>query len=906
MIQQFNKIFRPNTVAAIGASDKKNSVGYALMRNLTKGGFKGKIYPVNKNHRKVQGQKAYRFVKELPEKVDVAIIATPARTIPSIMKACGQAGIQGAVIISAGLNEADEKGKAIFKEIIAIARQYNIRMIGPNCLGIINPSWGLNASFASKMPLPGKIALISQSGAICTSILDWSITQNVGFSHFVSVGAMADIDFADLIDYFGSDSETSCILIYMESLKNTRRFMSAARAFARYKPIIVLKAGKSTEGARAATSHTGALAGNDLVFDAAFKRAGILRVDRIAQLFHLAKAISMQRVPFGKRLAIVTNAGGPGVLATDYLINHGGELAKLSEEQILQLNEYLPTYWSHNNPIDILGDATAATYRQTLECIIKDTNVDGILTILTPQSMTDPKAIAEVLVAINEQTNKTMLASWMGEEQVGEGRDILEKGKVPDYRYPESAVSVFLNMAMYAQNIKLLYETPPMISKEIHPNKEAAAAFIRSIQAQGRSQLREFESKQLLSYYGIPVAPHKVASTVEEAISSAEEIGYPVVLKVVSPQITHKSDAGGIILNIQSAAEMASAYEQLLKNIAASSIHLRVQGVLVEKMINKKYELLIGAHKDAIFGPVIVFGRGGTETELYRDINMGLPPLNRVLAKHIIEGTKVHQLISSFRNMPPVNQEELELLLVQFAYLVMDFPQIANIDINPFLMDEHGGIAVDAHIELDNDALPTQGYKHLSIPPYPKAYTKTISLKNGQVATLRSIRPEDEPLEMELFNCLSEQSLYQRFFRFITKPSHSMLSRLTNIDYDREIAIVAEVEEAGKRKLVGVVRLVGDAWQERAEYAIIIADAWQKLGLGNQMTNFILDIAKKRQLKTIYADVLTFNTSMIRMFEKRGFELKAEDHEVRYVELDLEKWAVVDKEAPSLKINVTT
>lgn len=883
----FDKIFQPKTVAAIGASDKIGSVGYALMQNLLTGGFKGEIYPVNLKHATIQGKKAYPSVKDIPQKIDLAIIATPAKTVLKLVEECGQAGIQGMIIISAGFNEMGAKGKTAFKAILATAKKYHIRIIGPNCLGIINPTIGLNASFANKMPLKGKIALISQSGAICTSILDWSVAQNVGFSHFISVGSMVDVDFADLIDYLGADTNTSCILIYMESLSNARHFMSAARAFARHKPIIVLKAGKSTEGAKAAASHTGAMAGNDAVFDAAFKRAGIIRVNTIAQLFNMAEALAMQKLPKGNRLAIVTNAGGPAVLATDYLMSNGGELATLSKESVAQLNTFLPAHWSHGNPIDILGDATAATYKQTLDICIKDKNVEGILAILTPQSMTNPDAVAEILVDLSKQTPKTILSSWMGEGSVETARTILENGNIPQYSYPESGVEVFLKMVAYSKNIQLLYETPAPIAEDSPIDKETATEFVQNLITKGQTQLTEGQGKQLLSYYGIPVAKNRIALSREQAYDFAEEIGCPVVMKIISPEIAHKTDVGGVRLNITHPTDAAKAYDTILKNVKSHKKDPIIEGVLVEQMISKRYELLIGAKKDPIFGPVIVFGRGGIETELYKDINMALPPLNQVLAKQLIEGTKVAQLLKGFRGMPKVDMVELEGVLIKFAHLLMDFPEIAEIDINPFLMDETGGVAVDAHIILDKKGSNSRPYGHLSIPPYPIAYTKKIQLKNGQPVTLRAIRPEDEPMEAALFECLSKQTVYRRFFSHFNKPNHTTLSRFTNIDYDREIALIAEVTKDGTKKMIGVVRLIGDAYQERAEYAIVVADAWQGQGLGSQLTDFILAIAKERGISTIYGEVLEENKGMLYMLLKRGFKVTSKDLGVEVLELGL-------------------
>lgn len=701
MKRQLQKIFKPKNIAAIGASNQKGSVGYSLMKNLLSGGFEGEIFPVNLKHKIIQGISCYKSVLNIKESIDLAIIATPARTILKILKECGETGIQGVVIISAGFKEAGEEGNKMFQQILATAQKYNIRIVGPNCVGFINPNLGINASFLTKMPAPGNVAVISQSGALCASILDWAVDQNIGFSNFISVGSMVDVDFGDLINYFGTDENTSCILIYMESLTNARKFMKAARTFSKEKPIIVLKAGKSLAGAKAALSHTGSLAGNDAVFNAAFGRTGIIRVDTIEQLFHCAQAFSMQPCPKGNRLTIVTNAGGPGVLATDYLVGNGGQIAELTKSTFQKLNQFLPTHWSHINPIDVLGDADSLTYINAVKACLQDENTDAVLAILTTQDMTDPTQVAKELATINTPKSKTILACWMGEQDVEEGRDVLGKANIPHYRYPESAVDVFLKMYHSAHNLKLLQETPLAIPENFNPDKINAAKLLKSILAEGRYQLMEPEAKQLLAYYEIPIAPNKVVTSVVEAIVVAKEIGFPVVMKIVSADIAHKTDVGGVVLNITSTKEAEQAYLSIMKNVTTHLQNTKIKGVLVEKMISKRFELLIGAKKDPIFGPVVVFGMGGVLVELLKDTNMGLPPLNRTLAKRIIENTKAYQMINGFRGMPKVDIEELQFLLVKFSYLLMDFPELKEIDINPFAIDEKGGFALDAHIVLD-------------------------------------------------------------------------------------------------------------------------------------------------------------------------------------------------------------
>lgn len=887
MVHQLEKIFKPESIAAIGASDQQESVGHALIKNLLEGSYSGKVYAVNPGHPTIRGLKSYRSVLDIDDDIDLAVIATPARVVPTVVEECGQAGVGGLVILSAGFKEAGAAGKAMYEEILRIARKYKMRVVGPNCLGFINPTIGLNASFASEMALPGKIAFLSQSGALCTGILDWSIDQSVGFSYFVSIGSMVDVGFADLIDYFGTDPHTSSILIYMESLKDPRRFMSAARDFARNKPIILLKSGRSEAGAKATLSHTGSLAGNDAVYRAAFQRAGILQVDTVQQLFDLTQAIAMQPLPQGNRLAIVTNAGGPGVLATDFLTSNGGKLAALSEVTMERLNAALPSHWSHNNPVDVLGDADEKKYRAAIQACDEDDQVDAILAMLAPQDITDPALIAQTLVDTVE--NKPILACWMGESDVQAGREILERGGIPNYRYPESAVDVFLKMYYYSRNLEYLYETPPNVPESVNFEKKAAQELVRKIWTSGRYQLTEPEAKELMSYYGITIPLGKLVQTAAEAAGFSAKIGFPVVMKIASPDIGHKTDVGGVVLHINSKVAAEEAFNKIMTGARHYRPEAKLEGVWVEKMIDKKYELLIGAKKDPVFGPVVVFGSGGVLVELYKDTSMGLPPLNMTLARRIIENTKVYQLLKGYRGMPGVQLETVQFLLVKFAYLLMDLPEIREIDINPFAIDETGGLALDAHVVLDEDFVPDpqQPYSHLVISPYPTQYRKEFVMKNGQTAILRPIRPEDEPLEAAMFDHVSEQSLYYRFFSYSFEVSHKSLIRFTNIDYDREMAIVAILEEEGEEKMVGVVRVISDAWNETAEYAILVADPWQQQGLGGAMTDFILDITRERGIKKLQAEVLSVNEVMSHMLRKRGFRVKERSSEGISLELDL-------------------
>ena len=891
MIHQLDKIFKPKSIAVVGASTKEKSVGHSIFKNLVDNQFQGNVYPINPKAGELLGHKAYPALADLPEKVDLAVIVVPSKLVPSVVEECGQAGVGGLIIISAGFKEAGEEGEKMVEAILITCRKYKMRLIGPNCLGTINPKLGMNATFASRMALPGNIAFISQSGALCSSILDWACEQNVGFSHFVSIGSMVDIGFAELIDYFGMDQETSCILIYMESLTEARKFMSAARAFARSKPIIILKAGRSLAGSKAAMSHTGTLAGNDAAFDAAFKRSGCVRVETISQLFNCAQALSMQPRPRGNRLAIVTNAGGPGVLATDYLITRGGELAKLSEASLTKLNAALPATWSHGNPVDVLGDASAEDYRIALETCLADQNVDGVLTILTTQTVTDPIGTAKALVEASKKYHKPILAAWMGEHDVWEAREIMESGKIPNYRYPESAVDVFTQMHQYSLNLEFLYETPPEAPHRFVPKRDEAWHILRTALTEKRHYLLEHEAKDLMRCYDLPVGNSRVVKSAHDAAKAALELGFPLVMKIISPDALHKTEVGGVQLNINSENEAIRAYDEIISSLKKHKPDAHVVGVLVEKMVKKRFELLIGAIRDPIFGPLIVFGQGGVAVEVIKDTNFGLPPLNIALAKRIIQNTRIYQQLKGFRGIPGVDLDDLAFQLVKFSYILTDYPEVREIDINPYLLDEKGGVVVDARILLDDYQPRKKGhpYQHLVISPYPEKYAKHIMLHDDHQVLLRPIRPEDEPMELEMINTISDQSLYYRFFGYVPKVTHDFMIRMTHIDYDREMALVAEINDGKKKQMIGVVRIIADAWSESAEFAILIADPWQNKGLGSQMMDYMLEIARDKGIMKIYASVLGINTHMVRMFRERGFELKNEDDCAYRVKLDLDQ-----------------
>lgn len=882
MRAKLDKLLQPKTMAIIGASNREGSVGNSVMKNMLNAGYDGVIYPINFKEKSVSGVQAYPDVLQTPQKVDMAVICTPAPTVSGIVEQCGQAGVGGIIIISAGFLEAGADGHDRHEQVAEIARKYKIRILGPNCLGIINPRLGINASFAHGMALPGRLALISQSGALLSSILDWSIAQRVGFSHFISVGSMMDVDLGDLIDYFGKDQHTSCILIYLESLKNARHFMSAARAISRFKPIVVLKAGRSAEGSQAALSHTGAMAGDDKVYEAVLQRAGVIRVDTVAQLFNMAQAVAMQSRPQGNRLAIITNAGGPGVLATDYLIRNGGQLARLSEDTLEDLANLLPNAWSYGNPVDLLGDADASKYQEALKICLRDPEVDGLLVILTPQTNTDTEAIAQVVVELGQKTRKPILASWMGENAVAEGREVLEGGRIPNYRYPESAVDVFLRLYKYSIDLELLYETPSSTPVGFQPNREVAEYVIQQAKEKGRKTLQETEAKNLLNSYGIEVSRNKICATKTEALQFAKLIGYPVVLKIASPDIIHKTEAGGVKLNIRTASELKETFDLIKENALRFNPEAVIEGVCVERMVEKGYQLILGGIKDPTFGPVVAFGAGGIAVEILNDIKMGLPPLNMALASRMVQNTKTYQLLKGFRGLPSIDMEALHFLLCKFAYLFMDFPEIKEIDINPYVVDAKGGQALDARVVL---AAPEEieNQQHLVIAPYPAEYEKEITLKKGDPALLRPIRPEDEPGMFKFLEGVSSESMYMRFFGFVPQFTHNLMTRFVNIDYDREVAIVAEV----KGEIIGIVRIIEDPWRDTAEYSILISDHWHGQGLGNTLTDYILDIARKRKIKMIVATVLASNAPMIHIFQRRGFQFVNREIDTYEVELDL-------------------
>ncbi|MCW3996165.1 MAG: bifunctional acetate--CoA ligase family protein/GNAT family N-acetyltransferase [Candidatus Bathyarchaeota archaeon] len=875
-----DKIFNPQSVAIIGASDVEGSVGYAIVKNFTQMGYAGKVYFVNVRKPEILGVKTYPSILQIPEPVDLAMIATPAKTVPDVIDECGRAKVKGVIIVSAGFKETGAAGKVLEEKILEVARKYGIRVIGPNCIGIIRPRKNLNATFLDKMPKPGNVAFLSQSGALGSAILDWAIHENIGFSNFVSVGSMIDVDFGDLIDYFGGDPKTKSILMYVEGITEARKFMSAAKHFARTKPIIVVKSGKFSESAKAAASHTGSLSGEDGIYDAAFKRAGIVRVNEIEDLFNAAEVLGTQPLPKGPRLAIITNAGGPGVMATDALIAQGGKLAQLSQKTLDSLDAVLPPFWSHGNPIDVLGDARQERYKAAVEACLNDENIDGILIVFTQQAVSESVEIAKSIVELvrNKAYNtKTILTSFMGYGAVQEANNILNTHNIPTYSTPEQAIKTYMYMYNYQRNIELLYETPEELPVDASPPKRPIMAILRNAAFEDREVLTEDEAKKILKYYNLPVVRTAVANNVDEAIAFAQDMGFPVVLKILSPQIVHKSDAGGVILNVRNPKEVREAFELLIQRATSYNPNAQIIGVTVQPMIQKKgYELILGGKTDPVFGPVILFGMGGIGVELFKDYSIGLPPLNTTLIRRMMEETKIYQLLRGYRGEAAVDIKRLDETILLFSQLLVDFPQIKEIDINPLLINEKDAFILDARIVIDKTKVckKFEPHEHMVISPYPKKYEVLWSLKNGQEVLLRPIKPEDEPLWLEWFQSLSEESIRYRFFQMLKDTPHEVRVRYCNIDYDREIALVAEIVENGKRKILGVSRVSIEPDGKSGEMAFIVSDYWQGLGLGTKMVDYTLDIAKEKGLESIYAIMLPDNYRALSLTKKMGFNIE--------------------------------
>lgn len=879
-----DKIFRPNNVAVIGATEKEGSVGRTIIKNLITNPFGGTIFPVNPKRPNVLGIQAYPSILDIPVDIDLAIVVTPAPTVPGVIEQCLEKGVEGCIIISAGFKEIGEEGAELEARILEMARG-KMRIIGPNCLGVMLPFYGLNATFAGGMARPGNVAFISQSGAICTAVLDWSFEENVGFSAFISIGSMLDVNWGDLIYYLGDDPQTQSIVIYMESVGNARTFLSAAREVALKKPIIIIKAGRTEAAAAAAASHTGSLTGSDDVLDAAFRRSGILRVNSISDVFYMSEVLAKQPRPSGNRLTIVTNAGGPGVLATDALIAGGGKLTDISNETMEELNGFLPAAWSHNNPIDILGDATPERYAQALEIAARDPNSDGLLVILTPQDMTDPTQTAEALKPYAHIEGKPVLASWMGGASVQAGERILNRANIPTFAYPDTAMRLFNYMWKYSYNLRAIYETPEIPEDDDYPvDRDAVKEMIDRVRGEGRTILTEAESKFLLSAYHIPTTPMKTTTDVEEAVEFAEEMGYPVVLKLNSETITHKMDVGGVQLNLRNADEVRGAYDRIEEGVTRAKGAEHFHGVSVQPMVSFEdaYELIVGSSVDPQFGPVLLFGAGGSLVEVFKDSSLGLPPLTSTLARRMMEQTKIYEALHGVRGRQAVDLEGLENLMVRFSQLVAEQPWIAEMDINPLLASPTQVLALDARVVLHPPDTEESKLPQTAIRPYPVQYVEEWASEDGTEYTIRPIRPEDEPLMVRFHESLSERTVQLRYFTPVNlrqRISHERLTRIVFIDYDREMVLVAETDNAksGEPEIAGVARLTQSYDRYSAEFAIVVSDRYQGQGIGRELMQRLLDIGKTEDIAVITGYVLPDNQGMLNLANQLGFEMQTNE-----------------------------
>jgi acetyltransferase len=882
-------IFHPRTVAVIGATEKPASVGRTVLRNLMEQPSGATIFPINPHRPNVLGIRCYPNIAAIGEPVDLAIVVTPAATVPEVLQECVDAGVGGAIVISAGFAELGAEGKERERKVRQVLASSHLRLIGPNCVGVMNPRTGLNATFAQSNALPGNIAFLSQSGALCTAVLDWSRRENVGFSGVVSVGSMLDVSWGDLIYHYGDDAYTSSILIYMESVGDARSFLSAAREVSLRKPIIVIKPGRTEAARKAAASHTGSITGSDEVFEAAFRRCGILRVASISELFDMAEVLSKQPRPQGPRLAVVTNAGGAGVLAVDALLASGGQLAQLSATTQATLNKLLPAAWSHANPVDTLGDCSPEMYAKALQSVADDPNCDAVLSILAPQGMTEPEQAAGLVRKAAESIKKPFLASWMGGSRMQLAANVLNEARIPTFEYPDAAARSFTYMWRYSSNLLALYETPMFAGAMPEDGPRRVAEIIARAVASDRTVLTEHESKQVLAAYELPVTHSKIAASVDEAVAAAEAIGYPVVLKLNSETVTHKSDRGGVHLDVKDAAAVRSAFAQIQTTFSSDA---SFQGVAVQPMVrNSGYELILGSSTDPQFGPVLVFGLGGQLVEVLRDKAHALPPLTTTLARRLMENTRIWQALKGIRGRKPVDLEKLEELLVRFSELVVENPRIADIEINPLLASDEGFVALDARVILHPATMTDAELPRPAIRPYPIQYISNWQAQDGTSFTLRPIRPDDEPLMVDFHHQLSETSVYMRFFlplKLDFRVSHERLFTKCFIDYDREIGLVAEyTDEEGARRMAGIARLIRKHSDNSAEVAFLVADKFQNRGLGTHLLGTTIEIARKEGISTLEGATLSDNFNMKDMFIKAGFRFAPPEDGVATAELHL-------------------
>ncbi len=888
MEHELRPVFDPTSVAVVGASEREGSLGRVVMQNIVEGGFSGPLFAVNPHYERVFDTPCVASMAQLPQPVDLAVVVTPASSVPGVIEDAGASGVRAAVVLSAGFSEAGDEGRKLEAAMLASARKHHLRLIGPNCVGILRPRAKLNATFSYQNANPGRLALLSQSGAICTAILDWAPAHNIGFSSVVSMGIAADIGFGEALDFLASDSETDAILLYIEGIRDSQSFMSGLRAAARVKPVIAVKAGRHSGGAKAAASHTGSIVGTDDVFDAALRRAGVVRVLELDQLFSVAQILSSNKSVRGDRLAIVTNAGGPGVLAADRASDVGIPLADLAPQTMQSLGEVLPPHWSRGNPVDVLGDAPPSRYEAAIRAVAADPGVDGILVMFTPQAITAPELIAEQVVSMSPELNKVLLSSWLGEQQVGPARAILERGGIPHFATPEAAVEAFAAVASYRRNQELLRQTPGPVAGLRVRDLDRARSIVTSAVAAGQSELGSVEARELLEAYGVPVVRAVRAESAARAVAIADEAGYPVAMKIDSPDISHKTDVGGVSLDLANAGEVGAEFAAMLARVGQRAPYASVNGVTIEPMHTPVHgrELLAGAMRDVAFGAAVVFGAGGTLVELLRDRAIALPPLNEVIVRDLVDQTRAAQLLGPLRGNPPADRKAVEAVLLAISQLVCDFPEVIELDINPLVANEHGVMAVDARVAIRPVPTGSGKFDHLAIEPYPEELRSEETLPDGSRVTVRPIRPEDADAEQTFVRTLSMRSRTFRFRNGLRELTPEMLVRFTQIDYRREMALVAVGEHDEQ---LGVARYVVAPDQVSAEFAIVVSDQLQGKGLGTLLLRRLCEIAHQRDLARIFGEVLRQNSPMLDLAQQQGFTSipMVDDPTVILVEKDL-------------------
>jgi acetyltransferase len=889
-VDRLRQLFKPDSVALFGASDVEGALGTVILNNLKSGGFHGEITLVNPKYETIGEEPCFPSLEAAGREVDLAVIVAPARAVPSIITDCGESGVGAAIVISANFSEAGPKGAALEAEMLRRARRYGMRILGPNCLGVIRSDIGLNATFSAGNALPGRIAVISQSGALCTAILDWAQNNDVGFSSLISTGIGADVDFGEILDFVAMDPATDSIMLYIEGLKDARRFMSALRAAARTKPVVIMKSGRHEQGSKAAVSHTGALVGSDAVFDSALRRAGALRVQDFTDFFATAATLSSGVRTSGNRLAVVTNAGGPGVMAADHCTDVGLTLAELGAKTIENLNEVLPENWSHNNPVDVIGDASPQRYEDAVKICLASRNVDAVLVVLTPQAQTAPTEVAERLCELRQRSRKPVLACWMGDASVGPSREMFKQCGIPAYSTPEAAVRAFAALAAYHESQQQLLQVPGPVVQGVEPELENANIIVENALDEGRRVLNQAESKAVLAAFHIPIVKSIPARSAQEAILVAQELGYPVAMKIDSPDITHKTDVGGVRLGLPSARHVRNTYQEMMTSIAQLKPEARLNGVVIEPMWRGRHgrELMIGVVRDEVFGPAISFGLGGTLVEVFRDREIALPPLNDFLAKRLIARTRAARLLESTRGAPEVDKEALVEMLLRVSELATELPAIVEMDMNPVIASPDGVVAVDARIVVAPHNEAARPFDHMAIHPYPRELVQRSDLSDGTAVTIRPIRPEDAIIERDFVNGLSERSRYLRFMYALQEITPEALSRFTQIDYDREMALIAIVQEGGKEKLVGVARYYTLPDPKTCEFAIVIADDWQHRGIARRLMAALVEAARDGRHTRMVGTVLAENRRMLKFVKSLGFEAEPSADDSQLVEVALE------------------